>query len=57
MYSYFIVHLVGLEIKELKEINGIKLVINTLEKGGKAYFCVHKSIVHRKSREFITLWV
>lgn len=38
IWSYFLVHILKLEIKKTEVFNGIKLTINALEKGGLAYF-------------------
>ena len=39
--SYFLVQILKLEVRETKNINGINLTINALEKGGRAYFSKH----------------
>jgi len=38
IWIYFLVHILGVSVKQTKDINGVKLTINALEKGGQAYF-------------------
>lgn len=38
VWIYFLVHVLKIEVKQTQEINGIKLTVNALEKGGQAYF-------------------
>ena len=37
-WSFFLVHILNLEIKRTRNFNGVSLTINGLENGGKAYF-------------------
>ena len=38
MWSYLLIQILNIEINETRSINGILLIVNRLEKGGKAYF-------------------
>ena len=37
-WSFFLIHILNLEIKRTRRFNGVSLTINGIEKGGKAYF-------------------
>jgi FkbM family methyltransferase len=37
VWSYFIIQVLKLDITEIKQIHGIKMAVNTVEKGGKVY--------------------